>query len=127
MSIPDMVDRFVEFSYFLANILVFGLALVAYQNSRKRSLLMIAVSSAIAAVLAVAPWIRADEPSWAFWFLHTLATICDLSLYVVGFWLLCRDYVTVLSKTAPPSTSPNGGPATPVGDSEVTEGPPSVS
>jgi hypothetical protein len=114
MSVPDMIDRFVEFSYILANILVFTFSMFAYQAARKRSLLMIAVSSAIATVLLIMPWIRADEPSWAFWCFHTLATICDLCLYIVGFYLLCGDYVALLSKTPEPEgAEPNGRPAPP--------------
>jgi hypothetical protein len=127
MSIPDIVDRFVEFSYFLSNILVFGFATVAYQKSRKRGFLMIAVSAAIAAVLAVASSMRADKPSWAFWSFHTVATICDLYLYVVGFWLLSRDYLALPTRSAQPDAAPNGGQVAPSANSDVTGGPPSVS
>jgi len=37
------------------------------------------------------------------------------------------DYIATIRKTAELGAAPNGGPATPVGDSGVTEGPPSVS
>ena len=103
MSTPDMIDKTVEVSYFLANILVFGFATAGYRECKKRSLLMIAVSSAIGTVLCAAPWIRADEPSWGFWGFHTVASMCDLVLYVAGFSLLFRDYVALVLKTARPS------------------------
>ncbi|MBN9694112.1 MAG: hypothetical protein J0M24_28055 [Verrucomicrobia bacterium] len=127
MSIPHIIDRFVEFSFVLANILVFKFAIVGYQNTKKRSLLMIAISSAIATILHVAPWIRADEPSLSFWSFYTVATMCDLSLYVAGFWLLTKDYVSSLTVAAQLGAAPNSGLAPSVHNPNDSGGPPSVS
>ena len=123
MTLPDFIDRFVEFAMFVANVLVGALATKAYQDTRKRCLLLIAVSAGIGAVLTAAPWIREDRSSWTYWGFYTVATICDLSLWVAGAWLLFRDYATLIAHR---SAAPNGGPATPVANSGVTEGPPSV-
>jgi len=43
------------------------------------------------------------------------------------FFRLRYEYAASHVEPAEPGASPNGGPATPVGNSEVTEGPPSVS
>jgi hypothetical protein len=127
MTIPDYIDRFVEFALFLANLLVCSLAVTTYQATRKRCLLFIAISAGIATLLAVVPWIREDKPSWTFWGFYTAASLCDLTLWVVGVRILFRDYANLLAPLAQPSAAPNGGPTTPVDNSRVTEGPPSVS
>ena len=126
MTIPDYIDRFVEFAFFLANVLVCSLAVTTYQATRKRCLLFIAISAGIATLLAVVPWIREDKPSWTFWGFYTVASICDLTLWVVGVRILFRDYAHLLTPLAQPGAAPNGGPATQLGKSDVTEGPPSV-
>lgn len=102
MSIPDFIDTLVSFGGFLANALVCALAVNAYRDTRKRCLLLIAVSAGIGAALAVVPWIRQPSPSWAFWGFHTVATICDLGLWVVGAWLLFRDYAGLVMRFAQP-------------------------
>lgn len=127
MTLPDFIDRFVEFAGFLANILVLGLTASAYHRTGRRSLLLIAISAGIAAVLVAAPWIRPDVPSWGFWGFWIVATLSDLTLWAIGIRLVVKEYDDLAARSAQPSASPNGGPDTQLGNSGVTEGPPSVS
>jgi hypothetical protein len=51
-----------------------------------------------------------------------------LGLSFTGIWRLSRSWATAITRrTAEPGAAPNGGPATPLGNSGVPEGPPSVS
>ncbi len=127
MTVPDFIDTFVEFCYLLANVVVCALAAMAYQGTRKRCLLLIALSAGIGAVLSIAPRLRADTPSWTFWVCYTTGSICDILLWVSGAYLLFRDYAGLLAHPAQPGAAPNVGPAASLGNSGVTEGPPSVS
>jgi len=127
MTTLDMIDRLTVFTPVLANLLVFGLATTAYQTTRKRSLLFIAICCAIEAVFAIGRWVLDDTASWLRWGAYTLAMNVSSGLWLVGCWLLFRDYVRLLGSRAQPGASPNGGPATLGGNSGVIGGPPSVS
>ena len=109
-TIADFIDRFVEFAFILSNLIVCIMASTAYQVSQKRSLLLIAVSAGIGAILAVAPWIRADEPSWLFWGFYSLGTISSLTLWVIGLRFLIRDFlqpvVQPIGREEPPPSAP---------------------
>lgn len=108
MTLPDFIDRFVEFAGFLANVLVFGLTVTTYQRTRRRCLLLIGISAGIGAVLVAALWIRPDVPSWTFWGFWTVATITDLALWVIGIGLLVREYDDLVVRIAHPDGPANG-------------------
>lgn len=101
MNFPALLDHFVVFAWFLANLLVLGFAAEAYQSTGKRSLLLIAVSAGLGAALMLLPWIaREARPSWSLWSFHKLATLADLAFWVAGIRLLVRDYVSLLARGA---------------------------
>src|SRR6185436_18447732 len=122
MTLPDFMDHFVEFAGFLANMLVLGLTATAYQRTGRRSLLLIAISAGIAAVLVAAPWIRPDVPSLGFWGFWIVATLSNLTLWVIGIRLVVKECDDMASRSAQPSAVPNGGPARQLGNLGVTKG-----
>ena len=121
MTLPDFIDRFVEFAGLLANALVLVLTATAYQRTGRRSLLLISISAGIGAALVAAPWIRPDVASWGFWGFWTVATLSDLSLWVIGVRLLIKDYDDMMIRIAQ-AAAPNGGSAEPLGNSGVGGG-----
>ena len=100
MTLPDFIDRFVEFAGFLANMIVLGLTAAEYRRTRRRSLLLIAISAGIGAVLVAAPWIRPDVPSWGFWGFWIVATLADLTLWVIGIRLVIKEYDQIATPSA---------------------------
>ena len=94
----DLVDRFVELSWFAANVLVAVSAAYTYKGTHKRSLLLIAISASIGAFLIAVPWFREDKASWTYWGFYTVARLCDLWLWVVGAWFLFRDYSALIAQ-----------------------------
>jgi len=126
MSGPDFFYRFVGFSGFLTEALVCVLSAVAYQATRKRALLLIAISAGMGAVVSVLPEL-ATTGGWGAWYLDMLLRVASAAIYLIGFWLLLRSYTDLVTGGAQRAASPNGGPPTAVGGSGVTGGPPSVS
>ena len=126
MNSPDFLYRFVGFSGFLTEALVCVLAANAYQVTRKRALLLIAVSSGMGAVVSVLPELAATG-GWAAWYLDMLLRVASGALYLVGFWLLLQNYTKLLTTDAQRIAPPNGGPAAAVGGSGATGGSSSVS
>ncbi|HMO65544.1 MAG TPA: hypothetical protein PKC18_08050 [Lacipirellulaceae bacterium] len=61
------------------------------------------------------------------WTIMRYVSIGLVACCCYGIFLVSRNPRTSRSKIAQPSAPPNGGPATPPGNSGVTEGPPSVS
>lgn len=127
MTSLDMIDRFTEFGKILAEVLIFGLAVTAYNNTRKRSLLFIAISCGISAVFGLGYYVLDGSTSWFRWGAYTLAVNLSSVLWVLGSWLLFRHYVGLVGPGAQPGAPPSGGPGGPVADSGASGRPPSVS
>lgn len=125
MSFPDLLYRFVGFSGFLTEALVCVLAVVAYQATRQRPLLLIAVSSGMGAVVSVLPEIPAAH-GWGFWYFEMLVRVAACALYLVGVSLLFRSYTALVLGSAQRTAPPNAGTAEPPANSDVSSGPPSV-
>jgi hypothetical protein len=70
--------------------------------------------------------VQADVQAWAF---KTMATRLGLLVAFIGFLIRAFEFVVEKRPKGPvqPCAAPNGGPAAPVENSSVTEGPPSVS
>ncbi|MEL6397752.1 MAG: hypothetical protein AAFR26_01545 [Cyanobacteria bacterium J06626_4] len=100
MTLPEFVSRVVAFAYVVANLLVFVLATTAYQDTRKRCFLMLAISSGTGAILAILPWIPVLWSSWTFWGLWNLMSLSDLILWVIGLRLLVNEYVKMAARIA---------------------------
>jgi len=127
MTPLDLIDRFTEYAGpVLAELLVLGIAITAYQRTRRRSLLLIAISCVTTAVFTIGRFVLDDKASWFWWGLYTVAVNASSVLWVVGSWLLFRHYMRLAPADAQPGASPNCGPAEQVGGSGVAEGPPSV-
>ncbi len=122
MILLDFIHHFVKFALFLGNALVFMLTLATYQRTGKRCLLLIAISAGIGGTLAVASWIRRDGPSWTFWGFWTVATLSDMTLWVIGIRLLVREYVNLVTRDAQPCALPNGGSEEPIENSSSPQG-----
>ena len=88
--------------------------------------MLIAVGAAVGFVYVALSWI-AETTSPVFWSVMSLANIGAGLLWITGVYLLLAEISRVEGTRAEPCATPNGGPATPLGDSGVTEGPPSVS
>ena len=127
MTMPDFTETFVAFVWVLANLLVCAFASQLYQRTARRSVLLLAIAAALGAIHSVLPWIRPASSSWGYWYLINLVNIVDAGLWLVGSWLLFREFGELYTKSAQPNAAPNGGPAAPVDNPNITEGPPSVS
>jgi hypothetical protein len=127
MTTLDFIDRFTNFTGFLANVLVCAFAAMAYQNTRKRSLLFIAIACGIGAIFFIAPLIREDKPSLFYWWVYTVAMNVGSGLWIVGFWLLFRNYEELIKRSTQPSASTSVDLTAPVDNSNTTNRPPSVS
>ncbi len=125
MSFPEFVYRFVEFSGFLTEALVCVLAAVAYQATRSRAVLLIAISSGIGAVVSVLPEL-AGIGQWGLWYVDMFLRVASGALYLIGFWLLFQAYTGLVAGGAQPA-APDGGPVARSPIPRPGEGPPSVS
>ena len=86
---------------------------------------LIAASAGLAAVVTVLP--ELGPGGWGAWYLDMVMRVVGDALFLVGCWLLFKEYTELTTRCAQRSAPSNGGPAAPVGDSGVSEGPPSVS
>lgn len=103
MSTLDIIDRITDFTGVLGNLLVIGFATAAYQATRKRSLLLIAISCAISVVFSLGFLVLDGEPSWVRWGVYTLAMNLGSVLWVYGAWRLFRDYTEMVERCAQPT------------------------
>ncbi len=127
MHISEFLYRFDGFASFLVNAIICSLATKAYQDTRRRCLLFICIGAALVAVLVLLRAIHASLSSWAAWyFIMFLRILCEAA-WLVGFWLLLRDYTALLGEKAPSGASSNGCPAPQLGGSGGSGEPPSVS
>lgn len=122
MNFPDFLYRFVGFSSFLVNALVCVLAASAYQATRKRCLLLIAVSAGMAGVTGALPAVAATG-GWGAWYLDMVMRVAAGALSLVGCWLLFQSY-TDLVKRGIQGSKRNGSLAKPLSSSNAAEGPP---
>ena len=106
--------------------LVYVLATKAYQNTRKRSLLLIAIAAALGGVITVVPELGTVASCWGYWYLEMAMRVAGDVLWLVGCWLLFQHYTDLIRRSAQ-DAPPNGGPATPVASPGVTGRPPSAS
>jgi hypothetical protein len=127
MTPPDFTEKFVGFVWVFANLLVCAFASQLYQRTSRRSALLLAVAAALGAIHSLLPWIRPTSSSWGYWYLINFMNLVDAGLWLVGSWLLFREFGDLYRKFAQPNAAPNGGPAASVDKSNAPGGPPSVS
>jgi hypothetical protein len=127
MTLPEFLYRFDGFANFLVNALICVITAKLYHGTRKRCLLLVSIGSGVGAFLVVLPELQdGGQSSVAWYFEMTLRIACSV-VWLIGCLLLFRDYSDLIRGTAQLGAAPNGGPATQVDNSNVTEGPPSVS
>ena len=127
MTLPEFVSRSVAFAYVVANLLVFVFTATAYQDTRKRCFLILAISSGMGVILAIMPWIPVFWSSWTFWGLWNLASLADLILWVMGIRLLVNEYVKMATRIAQQRAALNVDSEKPVDNLDISNDPPSVS
>ena len=127
MTLPQFIYRFDEFASFLVNAMICVSAANLYHDTHKRCLLLISIGSGVGAVLIVLPEMRDGGSSWGAWYFEISLRIACSVVWLIGWWLLFRDYSDVIKGSAQPGAAPNCGNETPNGNSEVPKGPPSVS
>jgi hypothetical protein len=59
--------------------------------------------------------------------LLNLVNLVEAALWLLGTWLIFKEFGDLVRRIAQPLASPKGDPATQLGNSGATEGPPSVS
>ncbi len=123
MSLPHFTYQLVGFVSFLTGAIICASASQAYRETRKPSVLLIALAAGLGAVVSVLP--AAAGRGWGLWYFDMAARIVDGAIWVVGCWLLLRDYVRLV--VAQRGAKPNGGPPEPFGRADASGGPPSVS
>lgn len=97
MKIHVFLQLIFYFFPLMTNLIVLGFSLHAYLESKKRSLFFIAISSLLGALVSVIPQILPPNDSLAFWYICELINTFSFVGWVVGFYLLVRDYVKRLS------------------------------
>lgn len=122
MTLPDFMERFQWFATFLFNAILCAFAAKAYQETRKRPLLLLAIAAAMGAGLTLLCWAEGDRSSSFLRYFSSVATMAPLGLGLVGCRLLFRDYADLLSRTTRPPVAGGGGPAAPVDNAEVARG-----
>ena len=94
MTLDEFAPRLVGFIIFMANIVVCSAAARFYQKRSLRSVLLIAVSSGLAALVTVLSW-AVDEPTYSslgFWWLTNLITVADIVMWAIGSCWFFREY-----------------------------------
>lgn len=91
MTLDYIIPRLLGWLTFVANAVVLGAAIQFYQRRARRSVLLIAISAGLAALVAVVSWM-AETPSPTFWHLIDLAIALDLVLWTIGVFLLFREF-----------------------------------
>ena len=94
MTLEEFAPRLVGFTIFMANIVVCGVATRFYQKRAMRSVLLIAVSSGLAAMVTVLSWAveEATYSSSGFWWLTNLITVADIVMWAMGTCWFFREY-----------------------------------
>lgn len=91
MTLDDFIPRLVSWLTFLSNAIVCAAAVQFYQHRARRSVLLIAISAGLGAVVSIVSWM-AQTSSSTFWHLIDLAGALDLALWTAGLWLLFREF-----------------------------------
>ena len=87
MSMDEFAPWFVNFALFLGNAIVCSAAVRSHLRRARRSVLLIAISSGLGAVMTLVSWMCEVEISR----LASLVAIIDVVLWTVGCCLLFRD------------------------------------
>jgi hypothetical protein len=127
MTFPEFIYRFDGFTGTVVNVIICALAAKLYHDTRKRCLFLISIGSGIGAALIVLPEMQGGSSSWSGWYFEMTLRLASSVVWLIGWWLLFRDYTDMIRPSAQQSAPPNGGPATQPDNPEVTEGPPSAS
>jgi glucose-6-phosphate-specific signal transduction histidine kinase len=91
MALDYLIPRIVGSLTFITNAIVLAAAIQFYQRRASRSVLLIAVSAALGALVSVVSWM-AETSSPTFWALMDLAGALDLVMWSVGLCLLFREF-----------------------------------
>ncbi len=116
MTLPELTEKLAGFVWILADLLVCGFAARLYQDTRKRSLLLIAIACGIGAIAALLPWIQFLSTSWGYWYLFNIMHIVGAGLWLVGSWLLFKEYGEMIRLSAPSAPPPDDSPPPPFRD-----------
>jgi hypothetical protein len=120
MSPQDAIPQIVNVTMFVTNAIVCSAAVRTYQRRARRSVLLIAISAGLGAVMtAVSSLTEVD-----IWRFASIVSIVDLGLWTTGCCLLFQELARAGEESA--GAAPNGSPATPVSNPAIKEGPPSV-
>lgn len=90
MTFEDFLFRFENFAACMGSLIVFGVATKFYLRRARRSVLLIAISAAIGAMLAIVGWVS-ETSSTAFWNFISFCYIVDMTLWSIGCCLLLRE------------------------------------
>lgn len=126
MNASDLLWRTEWFVSAVSSLIVLGITIGSYRRRPRRSVMLIAIGSAAGFVYVALSWI-AETTSPAFWGFISLVNIGAGVLWIAGVYLLLDEIARIEATGAEPGAPPNGGPAEPVGGSDVTGGPRSVS
>lgn len=98
MNIADFTETVVALVWVLCNLILCGLAGSYYLSLRKPSLVLIATACGLGAVGGLLPWIGNTESSWGLWFIVMFIHIADAVLWVIGSWLLFKEFAVLVRK-----------------------------
>ena len=91
MTLEYVIPRLTGWLTFIANAVVLGAAIQFYQRRARRSVLLIAISAGLGALVSVVSWM-AETSSPTFWHLLDLAVALDLVLWTIGLCLLFQEF-----------------------------------
>jgi hypothetical protein len=126
MSLPQFTYYLVALGGFLTSAIVCVLASQAYRVTHKRGVLWVAIAGGLGAVISGLPALGGAPAPWAFWYFVMALRLADGVLWLVGCWLLLRDYVSLLRLGAGAAPS-DGWPAAPAANPGPPKQPPSLS
>jgi hypothetical protein len=86
-----LIPRLAGTLTFITNAIVCAAAIQFYQRRARRSVLLIAISAGVGALVSVVSWM-VEASSATFWALIELAAALDLVLWTIGICLLFREF-----------------------------------
>jgi len=90
MTLEHFIPRLVDWLAFVTSAIVFAAAIQFYQQRARRSVLLIAISAGLNAVISIVSWM-AETSSNVFWTLIDLGSALTLVLWATGVCLLFRE------------------------------------
>jgi len=127
MTLQSFIDALMLIVQFISNAVILAVAVSAYQEIRRRSLLLIAIMAGLGvALVLVAMLMRtasSNEVLNVLWYLECAMWLTSMSVWLFGCRMLIRDYCRLVKRIAQPDAAPEPPSAGAVRESSETMNP----